>query len=119
MLFQKFLRENRFKLLSNGIAPPAEIFASSSFASIDIQLVAVWLLSLADDERERFHLLKARGGGGEGGWYIPPKDRGATNKRNGRVCVTRESTRCSKARDDGASRPDRAERQTTQRDLPS
>lgn len=87
MLFQKFLRENRFKLLSNGIAPPAEIFASSSFASIDIQLVAVWLLSLADDERERFHLLKARGGGGEGGWCIPPKDHAAQPLKGTIVCV--------------------------------
>ena len=59
VLFQKFLRENRFRLASNGISPPAEIFSSSSFASIDIPLVAVWLSTLTSEERERFHMLKA------------------------------------------------------------
>jgi hypothetical protein len=59
ILFQKFLRENRFKLMSNGINPPADIFKTSSFASIDIPLVAVWLLSLTPEERTRFHALKA------------------------------------------------------------
>ena len=58
-LFQKFLRENRFKLMSNGINPPRDIFRTHSFASIDISLVAVWLLSLTPEERERFHELKA------------------------------------------------------------
>jgi hypothetical protein len=59
ILFQKFLRENRFKLMSNGINPPPSIFKTSSFASIDIPLVAVWLLSLTPEERARFHALKA------------------------------------------------------------
>ncbi|DAZ96786.1 TPA: hypothetical protein N0F65_005784 [Lagenidium giganteum] len=59
ILFQKFLRENRFKLMSNGINPPANIFKTSSFASIDIPLVAVWLISLTPEERSRFHALKA------------------------------------------------------------
>ncbi|KAJ0397281.1 hypothetical protein P43SY_006541 [Pythium insidiosum] len=59
ILFQKFLRENRFKLMSNGINPPANIFKTSSFASIDIPLVAVWLTSLTPEERARFHALKA------------------------------------------------------------
>ncbi|KAL4096325.1 hypothetical protein PRIC1_009685 [Phytophthora ramorum] len=59
ILFQKFLRENRFKLMSNGISPPANVFRTSSFASIDIPLVAVWLLSLTPDARARFHALKA------------------------------------------------------------
>ncbi|GAB9467854.1 Calpain-like cysteine protease c2 [Globisporangium polare] len=59
ILFQKFLRENRFKLMSNGINPPANIFKTSSFASIDIPLVAVWLISLTPEERARFHALKA------------------------------------------------------------
>lgn len=58
ILFQKFLRENRFKLMSNGINPPSDIFKTSSFASIDIPLVAVWLVSLTPEERERFHNLK-------------------------------------------------------------
>jgi hypothetical protein len=49
ILFQKFLRENRFKLMSNGISPPANVFRTSSFASIDIPLVAVWLLSLTPE----------------------------------------------------------------------
>ena len=60
ILFQKFLRENRFKLLSNGIAPPKNIFSSASFASINIYLVAVWLSTLTPEERERFHLLKSK-----------------------------------------------------------
>ncbi|RLN15213.1 hypothetical protein BBJ28_00012554 [Nothophytophthora sp. Chile5] len=59
ILFQKFLRENRFKLMSNGISPPANVFRTSSFASIDIPLVAVWLLSLSPESRARFHALKA------------------------------------------------------------
>ncbi|GMF24785.1 unnamed protein product [Phytophthora lilii] len=59
ILFQKFLRENRFKLMSNGISPPANVFRTSSFASIDIPLVAVWLLSLTPEGRARFHALKA------------------------------------------------------------
>jgi hypothetical protein len=59
VLFQKFLRENRFRLASNGISPPAEIFSSTSFASIDIPLVAAWLSTLSNEEKERFHMLKA------------------------------------------------------------
>jgi hypothetical protein len=59
VLFQKFLRENRFRLASNGITPPSEIFTSDSFSSIDIPLVAVWLSTLSSEERERFHMLKA------------------------------------------------------------
>lgn len=59
VLFQKFLRENRFRLASNGITPPTEIFTSNSFASIDIPLVAVWLSTLSSEQRERFHMLKA------------------------------------------------------------
>jgi hypothetical protein len=59
VLFQKFLRENRFRLAANGITPPTEIFASESFSSINIPLVAVWLSTLNDDERERFHTLKS------------------------------------------------------------
>ena len=51
VLFQKFLRENRFRLASNGITPPAEIFSSASFSSIDIPLVAVWLSTLSSEER--------------------------------------------------------------------
>ena len=59
VLFQRFLRENRFKLMSNGINPPSDVFRTKSYASIDIPLVAVWLTSLSPDERDRFHLLKA------------------------------------------------------------
>jgi hypothetical protein len=58
VLFQKFLRENRFKLMSNGINPPADIFKTSSYASIDVPLVATWLISLTKEERQRFHALK-------------------------------------------------------------
>jgi hypothetical protein len=59
VLFQKFLRENRFRLASNGITPPPDIFSSSSFSSINIPLVAAWLNTLPQDEKERFHTLKA------------------------------------------------------------
>eukprot|EP00606_Chrysophyceae_sp_TOSAG23-5_P000052 GSChrysophyteH2.ASY1.ANO1.1648.1 assembled CDS len=59
VLFQKFLRENRFRLASNGISPPGEIFTSESFSSVDIPLVAVWLSTLSQEERDRFHMLKA------------------------------------------------------------
>lgn len=59
VLFQKFLRENRFRLASNDITPPPEIFSSASFTSIDIPLVAVWLSTLTMEERERFNMLKA------------------------------------------------------------
>lgn len=58
ILFQRFLRENRFRLASNGITPPADIFTSTSFASIDISLVAIWLYRLTPEEQERFHQLK-------------------------------------------------------------
>jgi len=59
VLFQKFLRENRFRLASNGISPPSEVFSSNSFASVDIALVAVWLSTLSEEERERFQMLKS------------------------------------------------------------
>jgi hypothetical protein len=58
VLFQKFLRENRYRLASNGIIPPRDIFSSTSFASINIPLVAIWLSTLSKDEQDRFHLLK-------------------------------------------------------------
>ncbi len=58
VLFQKFLRENRFRLASNGIAPPKDIFSSASFTSINIPLVAIWLSKLTPEEQDRFHMLK-------------------------------------------------------------
>ena len=59
--FQKFLRENRFKLLSNGIKPPKDIYGSSGGrrSNIDVALVATWLSGLTPEERERFHMLRA------------------------------------------------------------
>lgn len=57
VLFQKFLRQNRYRLASNNITPPPDIFSSSSYASINTPLVAIWLSSLPSDERDRFHLL--------------------------------------------------------------
>ncbi|CAM9215817.1 unnamed protein product, partial [Discosporangium mesarthrocarpum] len=60
ILFRKFLRENHFKLLSNGIAPPKHIFKSNSFASVNIRMVAVWLAGLSVEERERFQMLKSK-----------------------------------------------------------
>jgi hypothetical protein len=58
VLFQKFLRENRYRLATNGITPPRDIFSSTSFASINIPLVAIWISTLSKDEQDRFHLLK-------------------------------------------------------------
>ena len=54
--FQKFVRENRFKLLSNAIAPPKEVYSGKS--GFDVALVATWLCGLTPEERERFHLLR-------------------------------------------------------------
>jgi hypothetical protein len=58
VLFQKFLRENRFRLAANGITPPPDVFSSSSFATVNILLVSVWLNTLSDDEYDRFYSLK-------------------------------------------------------------
>jgi hypothetical protein len=58
ILFQKFLRDNRFKLASMGITPPKEIFASDSFSSMSLPLVSSWLLSLNPHELTQFHSLK-------------------------------------------------------------
>jgi hypothetical protein len=59
-LFQMFLRENRFKLLANGVKPPPDIFKSSSFATIDVSLVANWLIRLTPEQHQRFMQLKDR-----------------------------------------------------------
>lgn len=58
VLFQKFLRENRFRLAANGITPPPDVFSSTSFATVNILLVSVWLNTLNDDEYDRFYSLK-------------------------------------------------------------
>ena len=55
-----FLRENRFKLLANGVKPPADIFRSNSYATIDVGLVANWLVRLTPEQHERFMQLKER-----------------------------------------------------------
>ena len=59
-LFQMFLRENRFKLLANGVKPPPNIFRSDSYATIDVGLVANWLVRLTPEQNERFMQLKER-----------------------------------------------------------
>ena len=48
--FQMFLRENRFKLMANGVTPPASIFRSNSYANIDMKLVANWLIRLTNEQ---------------------------------------------------------------------
>ncbi|GBG28739.1 Calpain [Hondaea fermentalgiana] len=58
ILFQRFLREYRFKLLANKIEPPRKIFKSKSWATVDVKLVALWLLRLSREQRERFYALK-------------------------------------------------------------
>ena len=58
--FQLFLRENRFKLMANGVRPPPEIFKSNSFANIDMTLVANWLVRLTPEQHDRFNQLKKR-----------------------------------------------------------
>eukprot|EP00949_MAST-11_sp_MAST-11-sp1_P000992 g992.t1 len=60
VLFQMFLRENRFKLLANGVKPPSDIFQSDSFATINVGLVANWLVRLTPEQHERFMQLKER-----------------------------------------------------------
>jgi len=60
VLLQKFLRNYRFSLISNGIGPPDTIFSTESYSSIDLRLVALWLSSLNADERGRFHVLRER-----------------------------------------------------------
>lgn len=59
VLFQKFLRENRFRLASNGISPPSDVFSNTSYTTIDMPLVAIWLSTLTLEERERFSMLKS------------------------------------------------------------
>jgi hypothetical protein len=58
--FQMFLRENRFKLMANGVTPPASIFRSNSYANIDMKLVANWLIRLTNEQHERFNQLRER-----------------------------------------------------------
>ncbi len=58
VLFQRFLREYRFKLLANRIEPPRRIFKSKSWATVDVGLVALWLLRLSQEQRDRFFALK-------------------------------------------------------------
>ena len=58
--FQMFLRENRFKLMANGVKPPASIFRSNSYANIDMKLVANWLIRLTPEQHERFNQLRDR-----------------------------------------------------------
>nr|CCA19505.1 conserved hypothetical protein [Albugo laibachii Nc14] len=58
ILFQKFLREDRFKHISSGINIPSNVFRSSSLASVDLPLVAVWLQSLGPEAQSRFHMLR-------------------------------------------------------------
>jgi hypothetical protein len=58
--FQMFLRENRFKLMANGVKPPASIFRSNSYANIDMKLVANWLIRLTNEQHERFNQLRER-----------------------------------------------------------
>ncbi|CAM9221450.1 unnamed protein product, partial [Hapterophycus canaliculatus] len=60
ILFRKFLKENHFKLLSNGIVPPKTVFSSTSFASVNIPMMAVWLSGLTGEERERFQMLRRK-----------------------------------------------------------
>ena len=55
-----FLRENRFKLMANGVKPPASIFRSNSYANIDMKLVANWLIRLTPEQHERFNQLRDR-----------------------------------------------------------
>lgn len=60
VLFQKFLREYRFKLMANGVQPPPEIFKTQSYATVDVQMVATWLCTLTAEQQQRFRQLKER-----------------------------------------------------------
>ena len=48
----------RFKLAERGVNPPRNIFASNSFSSIDIPLVAVWISTFSREQEEMFNVLK-------------------------------------------------------------
>jgi hypothetical protein len=60
VLFQKFLREYRYKLMVNDVQPPDNVFHTHSYATVDVKLVATWLLRLSPEKRERFKSLKDR-----------------------------------------------------------
>lgn len=60
VLFQKFLREYRFKLMANDVQPPADIFTTQSYATVNVRLVATWLNRLTPEQRQRFRQLKTR-----------------------------------------------------------
>jgi len=59
ILFQKFLREGRQNLAKNGIMVPTKVFRTSSYASVNIPEIALWLISLDNEARHRFHSMKA------------------------------------------------------------
>jgi hypothetical protein len=58
ILFQKFLFQSRQRLASVGLPLPEGVFSGSSFASINIALVAVWLSTMSEKEKEKFARIK-------------------------------------------------------------
>ena len=58
ILFQKFLQHSRQRLAASGVPVPAGVFSSSSFASINIALVAIWLSTMTEKEKEKFERVK-------------------------------------------------------------
>lgn len=56
--FKKFVRESRFKLISNGILPPNKVLQAPDSTMLNMRLAASWLQSLGHDQRERFYLLQ-------------------------------------------------------------
>ena len=59
ILFQKFLFQSRQRLASVGLPLPEGVFSGSSFASINIALVAVWLSTMSEKEKEKFARIKS------------------------------------------------------------
>ena len=60
VLFKQFLRDNRFKLMANGISPPTSVFQTESYATVNIDLVASWMMRLTPEQKSRFRQLHSR-----------------------------------------------------------
>jgi hypothetical protein len=60
MFLQKFMREHRVQLESEDISIPGHIYGTSSFSSVNVSDVSVWLHGLQMRPRIRFHSLKKK-----------------------------------------------------------
>lgn len=58
LLFTKFMKENKFRLMANDIVPPKEVFREGSSATLDTTIIATWLSQLTPEQKEKFFALK-------------------------------------------------------------